>query len=424
MLGQTGPAKEILEKADFLIDNTHYEEALVMLDEAIKREPNNANIFLKKANIQIFTLQFKEAIATLEEAVKMDDKHYQSYDMLGNLYFQSKDADKAAYYYGMAFKTDDNVERKLEYKLLILDILDKLNRHRFSARHIQDAKQIMGDNFDLKFYEVMYLNETNQFQQAADIMASLIEEVPIEDGNEQYYWQYGYALHNLGKYDEAKEVLKNANGSEYKARMHIFSAEYYYNLAQAYYKIYNYKKAQERLRIALDINPNYLKAIELDKILISISSEQSKLIEAQKQAVKVAKDPKRLGEQQIELARLYYNSDDYSNAHNIISEYLVENSRDIKNIFFQAIIEDKMEMRENAHTLLGKIVQSPKLSSEIKAIFYFALGVIYKNGGEFDKAQNALKEAYSGDFKDGSQYEFQEVMKLRQIKELEAQGGE
>ncbi len=415
---QVVDAKEALEKADFLLQNSRYDEALSMLDQAISIEPGNAEIYFKKANTFIGMMQFKKAVLTLEEAVKVNPEFYQAYEMLGNLYFQFKNARNAVANYDAAFQHDTNPEHKLLYKLQILDILDKLDRHRFSESHIQDAKAIIGDNFDLQFYEVLYLNEVEKYEESEKLMKELIKDVPPTRGNEMYFFELGKALHMQGKYKEAEAVLVNANRGEYRLRMKQFTPEYYFNLASAYFKAYEYELSEKYLDIALTLNPSYREAFDLQKILAAVKSDKERVIEAHEAAVNVEKDPLAKAEKLQELAILYYQAESYLEAISATDEYLKTNERDVKMIFFKAVCEGKLDMFNESADLLFKIAKNPKLPQEVSATFHFALGIIYKKSGEYEKAEKALKDAYVGVFKDAATHEFGQVTKLKQQEEL------
>lgn len=411
-------SNELLEKADFLLQNNRFDEAIVMLDQASKLDPSNSNINLKKANALIARLRYKEAVQALEEGVKNDPENSELYALLGNLYFQFRNAQRAVYNYDMAFKTDPSIERKLEYKLNILDILDKLNKNLYAYKHIQDAKLIMGDNFDLRFKEAEYYNARGEYQEAAKLMRELIKEVPAKAGNGMYFWQLGYALHQLGEYEASKEALINANEGEYKSKMYLFTPQYYYNLANAYFKIHDYKQAEHFLTKSLSLDPAFSQGFELQKRLAAVLADKSNIIKAQESAINAEKNATLKLDKQKELARLYFQNGEYQQAMMTIDQVLEVDPRDVTMIFLQALSENKLDQREEAHDLLGKIARNPKLPGDVRANLSFALATIYKNEEEFKRAEESLKDAYYGEFKDAVKYEFEQINMLKQLKEL------
>jgi tetratricopeptide (TPR) repeat protein len=417
--GQSSSEAELIEKANFLLQNQRYDDAILMLDEALKKNPSSADLHFRKAEAYLSLSRFKNAVDELEASVQKKPDFYTAYEMLGNLYFQFRDAERAVKNYDLAFQTDDDIERKLLYKLNILDILDKLDRHRYSIKHIEDAKAIMGENFDLLYYQVLYHNEMGEHDKAYEIMKKLLEEVNPTSGNEQYFYQMAIAAQGVKKYEEVPEYLKNADGGEYRVKLRYFTPEYFLSLARAYFEIYEYSLADEFVRIALAIDPKFTDAFDLQRNLEAIKTPKGKIIETIENSLKAEKNPDRIEEKRNELIYLYYQNEDFVNALRVADEYLDVNPRDIKVVFMKAIIEDKLNKHDEAIENLYKITRNPKLPPQLKATFGLALGRLLKNAKQYERAEKVLRDAYGGDVKDAVQFEVDDIKKRREIEEIE-----
>ncbi|GAB4340127.1 MAG: hypothetical protein OHK0038_19530 [Flammeovirgaceae bacterium] len=412
--GGSIPGGTLLERADFLLQNNRYEEAIVMLDEAAKKEPTNADIRYRKATTFMALTKLKDATKELEEAVKINPNYYQAYEILGNIYSQVRQVSKAVENYQKAYDTDPNAENKLSYKFAILDLMQKTGTLADAKPHIEDAKKVLGeDNFDLKFYEVLYLNETDQYEQAAQIMSELIKEIQPMPGNEIYYYQYGLALHKLEKYKEAEEVLKNADGGPFRAKLKQFTPEYYFSLANCYFLVYEYNEADKFNNIALKLNPAFQQSLELQKKLAVIKSENKKYIEALENELKQIKDKPTFQEKQKSITKVYYQTGDYQKVVLTTKEYLKDNPTDLEMIFLEAVAENKLSIFADAANILSKVVENPKITPQLKVSFYFTLGLIYKNMKDYTKAEEAFKKAGVGPFSYAARYEYDMVHKLR-----------
>ena len=85
----------------------------------------------------------------------------------------------------------------------------------------------------------IYLNETNQYDKAAESYLKLKDFKPILDRNDFYNFRYGLSLLNGGNYIKANEIfsgLIEEGKSEY-------SVQAYYNQGLAYFYMKNYQKA-------------------------------------------------------------------------------------------------------------------------------------------------------------------------------------
>ncbi len=409
-------ANELIERAEFLIQNNRYEDALVMLDQAIEKSPKDVTLYYKKATTYMGMSKFRDAIRTLEKAVEIKPDYFEAHEILGNLYAQYRKATKAVEHYQKAYEAVELEEEKLRFKFEILNILQMVGKDRKTLPHIEDAKKIIGeDNFDLMFFEAVYYNETDQFQKAVEVLEKLIVDVPAVPGNEKYYFNLGLAHHRLGNYTKADEYLKNADNGPYKAQMRQFHPKYYFALANTYYTVYEYGEANNFNDIALAIDPALSEALELQKKLASIKTNKKKIIEAMEAGMKAEKDKNKMLDAQKELILLYYQGGDYQKAVLASKEYVTQRPVDLQVVYMLAVAESKLSMFGEAATDLSKAVQNPRIAPELRASLYFTLGLIYKSEKKWELAEKAFISADSGEFRFAARYEFEQVAKLRSI---------
>ncbi|NLR91029.1 MULTISPECIES: tetratricopeptide repeat protein [Flammeovirga] len=417
-------AADYLEKADFLLANNRYNEALDMLDQAINASPNDGSIYFKKANTYLAVTKFGDAIQTLEACVKADPGFFRAYEMLGDLYSQRKQPIKAVEFYDLAYQKDGAIEQKYLYKLKILDILDQANRHRFSKKHIDDVRKLnLTESFDLDYYESMYWNEMGHPEKAEELMANIIGDIEPLSGNERYYYQYVWALFEQAKYAEAKEWMDKITTSEAESMFMIFQEDYYFNLAQTYFTVMDYEKSQHMIDVTLGINSSYIEAFDLQKQLAAIRTDKTKVIAAQDRALMAEKDVKKRSAKLLDLATLNYQAMDYATAYIHMEEFqkaLPQNERNINVIFMKTMCEKNLSEIGVATEKLKKVIHNPTINPPTKAKYNFAIALVYKEIGDYKTSESFLKAAYGGSFKNAVRYEFADIQKLKDIKELEA----
>jgi tetratricopeptide (TPR) repeat protein len=419
--------EELMEKADFLISNSRYEEALTILDQALKSAPKDAGIHYKKAETLIGLAQFKEAVGMLEKTVQLNPKFIEAFEMLGNLYSQFRKAPQAVKNYEQAYaiasakaaaEADAEAQARinsdrLRYKIEIVQILFIVRRHKFAKPHIDAALELEPDNFDVKFMKVQYHNEIEEYQESIAIMEELIKEVPEEEGNEKYFFELGLAYHMTAQYKKAQEQFDKIKFGPELSRIRQYQHDYYYSVSMAYFTVYAFDQAEKYLDIALAIKPDYKEALELKLRLGGVKSSKGAQIGNMQELIKVEKDPAKLAENYKLLADLHYQSEEYEEAMTACQESLNINEKQLDVVFLMAMCEYKLQKADAATAMLDKIVKNPSLNPSVKARFHFARGLIYKAAGNLGAAESAFKSAYTGNYRAAARNELTSVFKLK-----------
>ncbi len=404
--------------AQNLIQNNRYEEAILLLDEALKKDEKNPEIYFTKANCFINLGKFKEAVEELEKSVSIDESFTKSYEMLGDLYTQFRNAEKAVQNYQMAFDTDDNPDNKLKYKMDIINILNIVKQQQDVYPHIEEAKKIAADNFDLQFLEAEYFNYIGDHKKAQTILDKLIPSVPEVPGNEKYFYEIGYAYHHLEQFEKADEYFAKIKEGEYKPKLFTFTADYYFNLAETYYHVFDFHESEKHLTTLLKIDPSYTKAFDLQAKLTAVKAEKAEMIKVLQHAIEtVEKDGNSAPPEKIyELALLYYQNGDFEFAVEQCNKILAKNPAEYSVIFLKGACENQLKQSGDAAATLERAVKNPRLPAEIKAKYFFLLGSIYKTAGELDLAEKSFRNATKGLFKAASILEMDLVFKEQQKK--------
>lgn len=430
------PAEELMDQVEFLLNNSRYDEALGIIEEALKAAPKDAKIHFRKAETLIGLGKFKQSIGTLEKAVQIDPKFIDAYEMLGNLYSQFRKAPQAVKNYEQAYAIatakaeamPNNPEEqaklnsdRLRYKIEIINILFLVKRHKFAKPHIVQALEMEPDNFDVKFMNVQYLNEVEEHQEALSIMETLIGEVPEMEGNEKYFFELGVAYHMTGAYAKAQKEFEKIKSGPELSRTRMFQPEYYFSVSMAYFTVYAFDEAEKYLDITIAIKPDYKEAFELKQQLAGIRVPKGKMIGAVQEQLKIEKDPKLLAEKYHELAYLHYQSEEYEESIGACDESLNINEKQLDVVFLKAMCEYKKQEPDEAAAMLDKIVKNPQLNPAIKARFHFARGLIYKAGGNLSAAESAFKSSYTGKYRAASRNELTLVFKQKMKSETKVE---
>ncbi|MGB0523050.1 MAG: tetratricopeptide repeat protein [Flammeovirgaceae bacterium] len=423
--------QDLLDNAEHLTINNRVDDAIAVYDQIIKLAPNKPLSYYRKGELFITKGRFIDAIKTLEQGVKIEnpskatitdktkvsEDYLNALELLGNLYSQLFKAKNAVFYYESAYNLDDNTENKLRYQLEILNILFAVHRHQFSKKYLDKAKALQPENFDVRFFEGLYYNELEQYEEALPILEKLIAEVPKTEGNEKYFFELGKAYFELGKYQKAKAAFKDADGGSVKFRLKEYQPEYFYMIAQALYDVLEFEISEEYLKIALQLDPGMTKAHELNQKIAGINQPKGKLIDAKKAAVESAEKEGKtdiLIENYRELAALYYQNSDYELSLDAIENWeALAKDIDLYRTLLKSMVEYKMNQPDEGLIMLNKVVKNPRMNPVAKARFHLVRGLIYMSQDKLKEAEAAFRGAYKGPFRPVCREYLNKIVKIK-----------
>jgi tetratricopeptide (TPR) repeat protein len=414
----TANKNELVQRANDLMESNRYEEAALMLNDAIKIDPNDAELHYKLGNCFTNNGKFKEAVAPLQKAVTLKKNYSEAYEQLGRVYIELKNIKEGINAFDMAFKNEQDPAQKLTYKLEILDILFSMNKYGMAKGHLYDAKTLpdgLGESFDVKFKEAQYLNLSGKYEEALKILQVIIDdEVQAVEGNEQYFYELGVAYHMLGRYKEADIEFNKANNGEYKAKIRRYAPETYYEVASTYYNIWDYETAEKYLNIVMAIKPDFVDVQKLRQNLAALKADQKLLIKALEDQNKKEKDKIALAKNYEDLSFYYFKAGNYQLAEINIDECMKIREFDMKLTFLKAMSEYKLKQPAQGADLLVRASKNPKLSPEEKARLSFVLGLLYRSGDNLNEAFKSFKISSVGTFKSASLIQIEEITRIKQ----------
>ncbi len=137
MAQEKSPARLLVEEGVKLHDEKKYPEAIAKYKEALKLEPDNANANYELAFTLFATNSSKEAIPYLLALVKKKSAvQVSAYDMLGSIYDDQKETDKAIEYFNLGIKTDPSYQR-LYYNLALT--YAKVNKNKEAMEQLEKS---------------------------------------------------------------------------------------------------------------------------------------------------------------------------------------------------------------------------------------------------------------------------------------------
>ncbi len=147
----------------------NYQKAVDVLDRFIQLQPGMSQAYLLKARAHIELNETQEAIESLERSFAYDETNLENLKLLGNLYEQTGQREKARELYGRSLNSTTDP--------------------------------------DIRFRLALLLTDQDQFVEAVSILQELVEDFPK---NVRINISLARALRGNNKYAEAAEVIKRA----------------------------------------------------------------------------------------------------------------------------------------------------------------------------------------------------------------------
>lgn len=409
-------AKELVAQAKNDMLSKVYGPAAEKLKRAAQMDSNNPEIYYLMGKCY-HKMGGKEkrvlAIQNLEKSVELDENNFEALELLSNIYGDSKRGlKKAISNLEKAYSVQQDPDIKLAYKLRIINDIYSVRAYKYAEKHIKDALELAPDNFDLQFLAAQYYNVVGDYENAIKMMEGIITNVPEVEGNEQYFYELGYAYFFNKQYDKANEQLEKIKQGPYSRQKKQFEPDFLIQVANSYFKVYEYERADEYRTITLAIDPSNTQAIELQSRLAKVQGDFSAQISALEQTIDAGNASE---EKYEELTRLYYITKDYQSAMGTADRYLKTNMRDLKMNFMRAACEYQTKAPSTGAQTLSDAIKSPKLSPDQKAIFGLMLSMIYRNAEDLKSAMQYLKYPYRNkEFNAVARVEKELIFRLRQ----------
>lgn len=421
VMAQTpNPGKTAFMEAENLLRANNLEGAILKYEEAIRAEPQNYKYYFQKGKAEMKAKRVDAAKASFKSTVQYKPDFTPAYSLLAKLYKNDKDYENAAFYYGEAARNERDPKRKVQYKLLLVNLLIKTDKVYDAERHIAEAKQLDPTNPDILYYEGEIYALKGNWSQAKmsyeDALATPAVQAMAAANKAKYYYGQGVALMNLGDTEGAKKAWAKANFGPYKQliaqQLQKTNHLYYYKIAVSYYLNNEFADAQRNLDKCLEIQREFAQAYVLKAKMANKQGRSGEAIQLFKQAISMEQDPKKQTPMYVQVANMQLNSGDAYGALQSLDRAIAAGGSNPNLIFLKARSEyESGRYNECISTIEDLIVKSANADPKTKAKFNFLLGLASKKLGDKDRATKAFKAALYGPYKPAAKEEIERIAK-------------
>ena len=380
----------------------HIEEALNFYDMAIVADSNNYKFYYNKGICHMKMYQPDTALVSFKKVVALQKDCVAAYRRMAWIYQNNFQHLLATAMLDSAFTYAHNATNKVFYKIKVIRMLHRLGGYDETiSKHLEEALAVAPDALHLLYYCANHYNKRGLFEKAKENVLKALELLKTDRPAQvaRYYYELGFAYHNLGAYALARQAFERANYGIYKKKIAEMMPKFYYHMATAYHKIYDFAHAQTFIDICLEIDSTYVYAHELQLKLARLNIDRSAVIENQKKTIALTSDSQTKAKRYEDLAHIQFLDKRLLAAIVSADSCLSISPENHRVIFVKAIALYKLNQPLIAITELKKVIQKHGFNFEIKARFNFALGIIYKQVGDFSNADHAFKRASYGIFR-------------------------
>lgn len=404
------PGRQSFIKAENLRKSKRYQEAITKYDEAIKLEPGNYRYYFSKGKCYYAMKDYDQALTAFEETVEYKKDFVFAYTLIAKIYRKKDEKDNAIYYYDLAFKAENDVKRKVGYKMEAVKLLLQDGKTDEAQRHLAEVKQVAPDNLNILYFDAKISNQNGDHQNALNNMQTAtaqLENAPPAQAA-KYFYELGYAYNKLDDYQNAQKAWEKAYFGQYKTLIDRErsknSPTYFYRLAVSYYMTGNYTESKEQIDKALELQNNFSAAYMLMGKIAKKQGNYSSAIDNYRSAASFEQDPNKKVKLQMMLASMQLDVGDYSGAISSADEVLGKQPNNPRVMFTKAQAQYSAGQYRSSISTLESLLSNTN-DSKAKARYNFVLGMAAKNT-DVERAKEAFKGAMFGPYKPAAENEY------------------
>ena len=412
LMGQ-GPGHQSYIQAENFRKQNNCRDAIMKYDEAIRLEPGNYKYYFQRGKCQYTMKDIEAAIQSFKATVDYQPNFTPAYSLLAKIYKTQEDFDNAIYYYEQAARYEQNTNRKVQYQLLLVNLLLKEDRIYDAKRHIDAARSIDPDNPNILYYSAEIDVQDGRWSEARQAYETALNSDRLKSAPPaelaKYYYGLGLCLSNLGDAAGAQKAWAKANFGPYRQliqqQMMKTNHVYYYKIAVSYYLNGEYSESEAYIAKALELQRDFSSAFILKGKIAQKQNNLRQAIQYYQQAIDSESSPERKVQMYALIANLQLNNNDSYGALNTVNSALQINPAGSAVLYyFKAKAEYDSGRYSDAIRTLETLLAAG-VDTKSKARYSFMLGMAAKKVSDYPKAKEAFKNAMYGPYKPAAKIE-------------------
>ena len=353
------------KKAEILANQKRFEEALSLLEESEKLDPNDINIFLIRSDIHLWEGRHQEALDEVEYALTIatePEDRCELYLEIADIYEDQEKYPEVVEALKEALNINPTSEEGLNRFWFCIELSEKYEDSiKFHEELLEQSPYSHLAWFNLGHaYAGVQL-----YDKALDAFGFVIA---IEDTFDAAYICSGDVLYNMGRYEEAINFYLDA------IKLSKPNKELYLKTAESYEKVCDFAKSRSYLRKAIVVDPYFDEAFYRIGETYRSEEKWTKAISSFERAVKLSRDNI---DYLAALADAYLCAGEGEQALDIFEKIFQLDTQNKQNWINLATAYFNVENFRKAFQVLHEAEQKYEGSADIfyiKSVFYFQVG--------------------------------------------------
>lgn len=415
-----GPGYASFKQGENMRKQNRLKEAVLKYEEAISLENTNYKYYFNKGKAEYQLKDFESAKESFKQTVNYRPEYTPAYTLLAKLARKENppNTEDAIYYYEQAVRYERSEAKRVQYNMLLVNLLLKEDRTYDARRYLEEARRLNPDNPQILYYTAEIAAQEEDWNSARRDYERALESDKLRDASDaekaKYFYGLGLAYSKLGDMENAKRAWAQVKSSRYRKLIQRELAKnnevYFYKIAISYYLNGEYEEARRYLDKSLDIQRNFARAYILKGKIESKEGNIGRAVDFFEQATDMEKDPARKAKMYSIVANMQLkNNDSYaaiSSIERAIS--LGTGSPSSSLLYLRAKAEYQSGRYRDAASTLETLLAATN-DPKAKARYNFLLGMASRRAGDTEKAQQAFRGAMFGPYKPAASIEIENL---------------
>jgi tetratricopeptide (TPR) repeat protein len=412
----TGSGRQAFLQAEEMRKQNKCADAINRYEEAIKAEPNNYKYWFQKGLCEQKEKRIDIAKQSFTKSIELNKEFTPAYAQMAKIFKDEKDIENTISFYEQAANNEKQPGRKVQYELILVNLLIKQDKVFDAKRHWEEAQKLDPNNIKVHYYAGEIKAADNDWAGAKEdyLKATEVPEFnalpPAEKA--QYYYALGLSYNKLNDLENAKKAWSKASIGPFKQlieqQLMKSNHQYYYKVAASYYLNDEFDDAEVNIQKALEINPTFSAAHVLRGRIARKKNDLRGAAENYERAIEAEKEQANKAKLYVALSQIQMLDNNFTSALSSLEEAIAAIPGN-KNLQY---------MRAKAQYGAGRYADAIRSAEELissstdqkaKARFSFLLGVAAKRNGDKDKAKVGFQGAMFGSFKPAARIELDKL---------------
>ncbi len=243
--------KQWLDTSNDLYNAKRYQDALYACEQALRNDPDNADVYNLKGDVLSDLKRYGEALTAFERAIQLDPNSATAYKNKGVTLKNLKHYEEALAAYERAIQLDPTLASAYGNKVVALMHLERY----------EEAMAACEQAFQLGLNSAVALANKGSIlfalKRHEGALATLEQAIQLDPGNAEIYNHKGIMLHELKRFEEALTAFERA------IQLGPNLAITYSNKGNTLVMLKRYEEALAALERALLLDPNLVAASNL-----------------------------------------------------------------------------------------------------------------------------------------------------------------